>query len=111
MIESHDRIRIFPFCLARPVRSEPYSIFANSIGGSWLLYNISKYELAEGASGAGEPARTRARILLPRASQDRLRERADVRRTSQDRLGERVQAVERASRTLQGRSWLDFDRS
>ena len=74
-------------------------------------HNISKYELAEDASGKREPARTRARILPPRASQDRLRERAVAPRTSQHRLRERVQAFERASRTLHGRSWLDFGRS
>ena len=50
-------------------------------------------------------------IGRPRASQDRLRERAEAPRTSQHRLRERVQAFERASRTLQGRSWLDFGRS
>ena len=78
-----------------------------------MLYNmiLSKHELAEGASGARERARTGARTLPPRASQDRLRERPDVPRTSQHRLREPVQAFERASRTLQGRSWLDFGRS
>ena len=78
---------------------------------NYILYIISKYELAEGASGARELARTRARILQPRASQDRLQERAEAPRTSQHRLRERVEAFDRASRTLQGRSWHDFGRS
>ena len=77
----------------------------------YFIISIYNDELAEGTSGAGERARTRARILQPRASQDRLRERAEAPRTSQHRLRERVQAFERASRTLQGRSWLDFGRS
>ena len=73
----------------------------------YIIYYVSKDELAEESSGTRERARTRARILPPRASQDRLRARAEAPRTSQHRLRERVEVFERASRSLQVRRlWI-----
>ena len=40
MMEFHDRVWIVRFYRVRALRSDPYPIFANGIGGSWLvIYN------------------------------------------------------------------------